>query len=802
MFKNYLKTSLRHIWKQKGLSLVKIGGLALGFSAFLLLCIYLKHELSYDSFYPDKGNLYRVTTKYLEEDFYGVDYPAPLAKALVNDYPEIEKAGRYIPANWFNRIRPSKQQENFHEQGFAYVDPDLLKLLHIPMLRGEYTTAMAQPNTLLLSKSKAEKYFPNTNPLGQKLIINNNTDTFYEIVGVFEDFPSNSHLDFDFLISLAGIEFWPGEQTYWGANMYDVYVRLAKNANLQEVNQKLSSITTKYFLPSWTARNFSNPEDIAKNLKHELQPITEIYLSSKDIRDNLPHGNRQLLWLFAVSGILIVLIACINFINLSTARYTIRSKEIGLRKVVGAGKKQIVSQFLTESILFSVLALVLGVLLANFLLPFVNSLAGKSLVFSFWTPGNIVILLFATIALGALTGLYPSVYLSKFKIGSNGQPNLNVTKGNYSFRNALVVFQFMISSILIICTLVVYLQMKFVSDKDVGFDKEHVMMIKGTDVLGKKIDAFKEQLLQLNDVQQVSIGDYLPIEGTSRYSDSFWKDGTQNVEQGINSQIWGVDHEYVPTLGIEITQGRNFDKTIASDSTAILVSETFLSKLGGNNGIGATITNKELKWKVIGVYKDFHFESLKNPIASSSLILGNSNSMISTKLAAENLEGSLASIQQIWNTMSPSSQFRYDFLDEQFAKMHKTVEGTAKLFNAFALLAITIACLGLFSLTTFISERRRKEIGIRKVLGASVASVTSLISWEFLKLVLLAILIATPIGWYLMARWLEDFAYHIQLRWSIFFAAGGIAVLIAAITITYQSLKAALSNPVKSLRIE
>ena len=774
----------------------------MGFSAFLLLTIYLKHELSYDTFYKDQHSIYRVTTKYLEEDFYGVDYPAPFAKALVEDYPEIEKAGRYIPASWFNQIRPAAQQENFHEEGFAYVDPDLLEILSIPMVQGDYTTSMAFPNTILLSKSKAEKYFPNTNPLGQNLIINNNKDTVYEIVGVFEDFPSNSHLDFNFLVSLEGVEFWPGEQTYWGANMYDVYVRLSKNTKALELNEKLSAITTKYFLPSWQERNFSNPEAIAKNLKHELQPIGQIHLSSKDIRDNLPHGNKQLLLLFAISGILIILIACVNFINLSTARYTVRSKEIGLRKVVGAVKKQIVSQFLTESIVFSILALILGVLIANLLLPFVNSLAGKTLLFFFWTPGNVSILLFAAIALGALTGVYPSFYLSKFKIGSNGRPNLKGNKGNYSLRNSLVVFQFMISAILIICTIVVYLQMRFVANKDLGFDKEHVMLIRGTDVLGEKIDAFKEQLLQLNDVQYVSIGDYLPIEGTPRHSDSFWKVGKQNVEQGTNSQIWRVDHDYVPTLGIEITQGRNFDETIASDSTAIIISETFLNKLGLKNGIGATITNKELTWKIIGVYKDFHFESLKKPIASSSLILGNSNSIISTKLAAGKLKGSLASIRQVWDNLNPSSNFRYDFLDEQFAKMHKSVEGTAKLFNAFALLAISIACLGLFSLTTFIAERRSKEIGIRKVLGASIASVTRLMSWEFLRLVLVAILIATPIGWYLMHRWLEDFAYHIQLNWYIFFAAGLIALTIASLTIIYQSIKAALSNPVKSIRIE
>ncbi|MEM1257250.1 MAG: ABC transporter permease [Bacteroidota bacterium] len=802
MFKNNLKIALRHLWNQKGLSMIKIGGLAMGVGAFLLLAIYLKHEFSYDGFYPEKDRIYRVTTKYLEEGFYGVDYPAPLSKTLVADFPEVETAGRYIPATWFSQIRPFNQQQNYHEQGFAYVDHELLKILDIPMVNGDYESSMKEPNTLVISKTKAEKYFPDTNPVGKKIIINNNRETLYKVVGVFEDFPSNAHLDFDFMISLEGVEFWPGEQTYWGANMYDVYVKLAEKTNVPQLNGKLADITTKYFLPSWVERNFANPNDIAKNLKHELQPLDKIYLDSKDVRDDLPHGNKRLLWLFAFSGILIILIASINFINLSTAGYTVRSKEIGLRKVVGASKKQVVLQFLTETIVFSIIALILGIALANIGLPFVNSIAGKSLEFPYWTFTGMSILFLGAIFLGIITGIYPSLYLSKFKIGSNGQSNAHNHKGNYSFRNSLVVFQFAVSVVLIICTIVVYQQMQFVGNKDLGFNQQQVLLIKGAEVLGNKTDTFKEQLLQLNEVQHVSIGDYLPIEGTSRYADSFWKEGRQRTERGINSQIWQVDYDYVSTLGIEITEGRNFNKNLASDSTAIIISKTFSAKLGLENVIGTNITNKEKSWKIVGIYTDFHFESLKNPISPTSLVLGNSTSLMATKLSTANLDRTLSSIKSIWNKMSPDSEFRYDFLDESFAKMHKGIEGAARLFNAFAVLAIVIACLGLFSLTTFVAQRRKKEIGIRKVLGASVESVTALISREFLKLVIQAIVIAMPIGWYLMNRWLEDFAYHIKLSWTIFFIAGTITLSVAVITMLYQSLRAGLSNPIISLRTE
>ncbi|WP_299533500.1 ABC transporter permease [Ulvibacterium sp.] len=802
MFKNYLKISLRHIWKHKGLSLIKIVGLAMGISAFLLLALYLKHELSYDNFYPDKDRIYRVTTKYLEEGFYGVDYPAPFSKVLVNNFPEVEATGRFMPISWFNQIRPSNQQENYFEEGFAYVDLDLLSILDIPIVRGTYENTMGEPNTILISESKAHKYFSNTNPVGQKLVINNNEEILYNIAGVFKDFPTNSHLDADFLVSLGGVEFWPGEQEYWGANMYDVYLKLDPRANVNGFNDKLSNITTKYFLPSWIERDFSNPQDIANNIKHELQPIEEIYLGSEAIRDNLPHGNKQMLWLFAFSGLLIILIACINFINLSTARYTIRSKEIGLRRVIGASKKQVVSQFLVESILFSILSLLIGVLLAYALLPFVNGIMAKSLEFPNWTIGGISILFASAIFLGIITGLYPSLYLSKLKMGSSGKSNSTGVKVNISFRNSLVVFQFVVSIVLIICTIVVYRQMKFVSDKNLGFDKEQVLAIKGTDGLGPRISTFKERILRLNEVNNASISDYLPVEGARRYSDSFWKQGRQSMEQGINSQIWSVDHDYVPTLGITMVEGRNFNEKLVSDSTAILVSKTFSEKLGVDNVIGTRITNKEKSWKVIGVFEDFHFESLKHQISSSALILGQSNSMISVKMEASNLESALSSIKEVWDVMNPTFQFRYDFLDERFVAMHKEIEGTGKLFNAFAILAIAIACLGLFSLTTFIAERRRKEIGIRKVLGASVTSVTALISKEFLGLVLIAITIAVPIGGYIMNRWLEDFAYRINLKWSIFFMAGCIAILIALMTIMYQSVKTALSNPVTSLRTE
>ncbi len=797
MIQNNLKIALRHLWSQKFYSTIKIGGFALGIAAFVLLVIYLQHEWSYDNFYPKKDRIYRVTTHFLKEGFRGVDYPAPFSKVLVDEFPEIEQAGRYIPITWFDQVRPSDRQQNtFEEKTMAYIDRDLLSILDLPMVEGDYAKSMNEPNTVVISASKAKQLFRNRDAIDQLLIINDNEDRPYKVVGVFQDFPSNSHLQFDYFISLAGVEFWPGEQDYWGANMYDVYALIHPDADVTALNEKLSSITTNYLVPSWTERDFADPEDMARNLSYELQPIQNIYLDAEGMRDRLPHGDQRLFWLFAFAGLLIIAIASINFINLSVANYSVRAKEVGLRKVIGATRKQIANQFLSESILYSFISFVVGIALAYLLLPSINEIIGKTLEFPWQIQRGLPMVLAGIITLGLLTGAYPSLYLSALNPLSKEQGKPSKSKA----QSGLVVFQFIISAALIICTIVVYQQMQFILGKDLGFDKEQVLAIRGTNSLGTKMPVFKEKLLELKDVKSVSVSGYLPIEGSQRYSDSFWKNGRQSIDQGVNAQIWQVDPDYLETLGLRLLEGRGFQSNLSADSSAIIVSKSLAEQLVLDENIGTTITNKEHTWNIIGVMEDFHFESLKTEVSPSCLVLGNSPSVVTVKMNADRADQLLASIGSIWREMVPGNAFRYNFLDESFAAMHEDVRRSGTLFTAFSLLALVIAGLGLFGLTTFVIKQRSKEIGIRKVLGASVANIVSLLSRDFLRLVFIGTLIAVPLGWYVMNQWLEGFAYRVDLRWWMFGLSVFITCLLALATTGIQSIRSALANPVDSIR--
>ncbi|MEM6894456.1 MAG: ABC transporter permease [Bacteroidota bacterium] len=796
MLKNYVTLTLRLIWKRKLLSLVKIGGLTIGIASFLLLMMYLKHESSYDRFYQQEDKIFRVTTKYLKEGFYGVDYPAPFSKAMVSDIPEIEMAGRYLPISWFNQVRPSGKEKNFYEEKLAYVDADLFDILEVPLLAGEFRKSMTQPNTVSISSRIAKKYFGSKSPINKQLFINDNTENPYRIVSVFKDFPSNSHLDVDFMISLAGIEFWPGEQQYWGANIYNVYVKLNEKADIASIHEKLPEITTNYFLPSWTERKFSNPAELARNIRHELQPVHEIYLSPKDVRDDGAHGSKSLLLLFGFAGILIIAIAFINYINLSTAGFSARTKEVGIRKVMGAGKKTLTAQFLIESVVFSILSFILGWFCCWLVLPHVNPLFSDTLSISSFSLLEIGLFLLIIVVLGLLSGLYPSFGISKLTLAVKNQLT---ERGNPVFRNALVVFQFVVSVVLIICTIVVSNQLDFMLSKDLGFEKEQVLIVKGTDVLKDNVSTFKEAVSSLNAVEQVSISDYLPVGSPRRFSDSFWEKGLQDNKEGVTSQIWQVDNEYVPTLGIDIIAGRNFQESLVSDSTAILISSTLAAQLHLNEVIGSHITNKDKTWQIIGVYRDFHFESLENEISPSSLILGNPSATALVKFKPQETEAFLSALKEVWSKFSPTTQMRYEFMDDSFALLHEKVEHAAALFNFFASLTILISCLGLFSLTAFVTDQRGKEIGIRKVLGASLLNIISLLSKDFIKPILIAIAIAIPLGVLVMENWLQDFAYRTPFKITTFLLAGIIALTIALFTIAFHSIKASLINPTNTL---
>jgi len=495
-------------------------------------------------------------------------------------------------------------------------------------------------------------------------------------------------------------------------------------------------------------------------------------------------------------------LACINFINLSTAKSANRAKEVGLRKTIGAFRNNLVSQFLSESVLFSVVSFVIGVLLAWMLLPMFNSMAAKSIEI----PWNIwwffPLIMGSAILVGLIAGLYPAFYLSAFKPASVLKGNLSVGSKSGKLRSGLVVFQFATSVILIIGTLVIYKQMNFVLTKELGYKKEQVLVIEGTSVLNNKADNFKEQLLQLPLVKTVTKTNYLPIEGTKRNGNTFRKFGVSKEQQGVPSQIWRVDYDYVKTLGIKVTKGRDFSNEFASDSiNSIIINKKMVKALGLDNPLGKQISNG-FDWTIVGVMEDFHFRPLKDDITPLAIVIGNDIAAFSVKLKSGNVSEAITSIGAIWAKNVPNQTFSYGFLDQKFAKMHNDIKRMGKIFNSFALFAVLVACLGLFGLSAFMIEQRKKEISIRLVLGAPFKSIYQLLTIDFLKLILISIVIAIPIGWFMMSRWLEDFVYKIDIGWEIFLVAAIISLVIAILTISYQSIGAALVKPLKSLKTE
>ncbi len=805
MFKTYLKIAWRSIKKERLFTFIKIGGFAVGITACLLIALFIRDELSYDNHYANNNDIYRVV---LEAELDGeimksTHFPLPFAEALMTDFPEIEKAGKIhgSPSNlaYKKAIRLSGETQNNFEEGFIHADQKLFEILEISLLQGNPKEVLSQPGNIVISETMAKKYFPNSNALGKTLVLDDDPAKPYTVTGVMNSFAGNSHLEFDFMLPIEDT------RMNWTSQSYFTYVLLDEGSDVDELQKKMTSIVADYVIPAQIQRGrdaaFIN---VLKTIKYKLQPIGDIYLKSDaKMADGLKHGDIRFVWFFGAITIFILLLAVINFVNLSTAKSANRAKEVGLRKTVGAFKKNLVSQFLTESILLSLISFILGILLAWTLLPSFNSIASKHIEMPWISWWFFPCLLISALIIGVLAGLYPAFYLSAFRPVSalKGSVSAGVKSGR--LRNGLVVFQFATSVVLIISTLVIYNQMDFILKKEVGYDKEQVVLLEGTYVLGNNAENFKEQLLQLPQIEQVSLGSYLPIEGFWRNQTTFKKVGDGSESSGILSQTWQVDYDYIKTLGINVIQGRDFSKQFASDSVnAVIINQKLVNDLGLENPLGKQLDNNHQHWTIVGVTENFHFASLKEDIAPVALTIGKGLGTIAVKISSENIGESLAAITSIWDHNVPSQPINYSFLDQRFAKMHEDVQRMGKIFNSFTLFAIFVACLGLFALSAFMVERRKKEISIRVVLGAPFRSIYKLLTLGFMKLIFLSIAIATPIAWYIMNRWLEGFAYRITIGWEVITAAGTIAMLIALFTISYQSITAARTQPLKSLRTE
>jgi len=807
MLKNYFKTALRNLFRQRGYSLINITGLAIGMACCLLILMFINDELSYDNYSEYADRIHRITLKlkFGGRDFHAAVACAPMAKTLVNDYPEVEEAVRF-------RRRGSyilKYGENsFKERRFIFSDPTFFKVFGIPLLKGNPETALKDPNALVLSKKTAEKYFGQEDPIGKIVKVNNKDD--YKITGVFDQIPGNTHFHFDVIASLESLE--ESREPMWWSYNFNTYLVLSPQVDPKSLEAKFPEFIKKYMAPQLEKLiGQSYDKMIASGnlmMEFSLQPLQRIHLHSDLDAELEPNSDIKYVYIFSAIAFFILVIASINFMNLSTARSAGRAREVGIRKVVGSQRSQLVLQFLSESMILSIISMILALVLVKLALPSFNNLSGKALPFSNFNHGEMILaVIVVTFLTGILAGLYPAFFISTF------QP-IKVLKGQLKsgvksgwLRSGLVVFQFTASIILIIGTLVVISQLKYIQNKKLGFNKEHVLILDNAYLLDKQAEIFKNEMLAHSQIKSAAISSYLPVP-SNRNNSVVFPEGQVANKNSTTLENWAVDYDYIKTLGMKVIKGRDFSREFSTDKTAVIINQQTARQFGWEEPLGkhlSRVTSDQgdmTSYTVIGVVEDFHFDSLRNAIGPLIMFLGENNGLMSFRINTRDISGTIALLRDKWNKFLPDQPFEYFFLDERFYEIYKAEQQLGKIFGVFAVLAIFVGCLGLFGLAAFIAEQRTKEIGIRKALGASVSNIIRLLSKEFVILVAAANVIAWPAAYMIMNQWLKDFAYRTSLNLITFLAAGAAALIIALLTTSYQAIKAALSDPVQSLKYE
>jgi putative ABC transport system permease protein len=765
--------------------------------------MYVRDELSFDKFNVNANRIVRVIFK---ADINGGKINesvamAPVAQTMKNDFPEVEDATRIVN---YGSPKISYKEKTFKDEKVALVDPNFFSLFTLPMIEGTVKTALIQPNTIVLTKAAGQKYFGEENAIGKILSFNNNSE-IYKVTGVIENIPSNSHFHFDMFASLAGSK--DAKSDSWMFGGYHTYLLLKPGTDIKQMEAKFPAMVAKYMGPQIQQQmglSLAQFRTKGNSLGFTLQPLTSIHLHSTTNNEFEPGGNAGYVYIFGVIAIFMLLIASINFINLSTAGAAKRAKEVGVRKVIGSGRFQLIRQFLFESVLLTVLALIIAFVLVKLALPEFNNISGKHLAFD---AKPMVALVVLGLLVGVAAGTYPAFYLSSFKPIVVLKGKLTANNKSFGLRSSLVVFQFFISVGLIISTIVVYQQMKFIENRNPGYNKEQVLTLPGSYVLGNNEQVFKQEMLKDSRVVNATVSFYKPA-GPSSYNNALaYPQGDEN--HLLNAVEYHVDEQYIPTMGMQMAAGRNFSKEFPTDSLALVINESSARALGWSdkNAVGKTIVRQNsvrgtnVPFQVIGVVKDFNFKSLHESISPLFMTLYPEGGLI-FKIKTTDVSGLLATMKKKWDAFNTGEPFTYSFLDDLFNKTYSAEQKTGTVLNIFSILIILVACMGLFGLVTYTAEQRTKEIGIRKVLGASVGQVTQMLSKEFLKLVLIASLIAFPVAWWAMNKWLQTFAYRINISWWVFAAAAFSAILIALVTVSFQAIKAGLANPVESLKSE
>jgi putative ABC transport system permease protein len=810
MFKNYILAAVRNLKKYKMISFINLFGLTVGLTCCILILSYILNELSYDNYNDRSGQVYRITRSFNTVDGAEILHLSgiapPFGYYLKNDFPEIQQMARIAP-NGTTTLR--YQEKIFNESQVYFADEHFFDLFSVPVLEGNPNRGLNDPFSVMMTPEMARKYFGEADPINKVIRMSNTYNL--RVTGIFEKFPANSHLHPDILLSFNTLNDSTvyGEknlQTNWGNNFIYTYLLLPMDFSAKNMEARFPSFLDRHMSPKDNGGLLPS-----KTTALWLQKMMDIHLRSHLDDEIEQNGDIKRIYIFSAIAIFILLIACINYMNLSTARSALRAREIGIRKVVGARKKELINQFLSESVLLSMTAFLLAMVIFYISLPALNKLTGQKLGIGILLHWKILLpVLLAPIGVGTLSGLYPALFMSSFQPVKTLKGLFKAGGSSTAFRKALVVAQFAISIILIISTAIVFEQLGYMQRKSLGYDKDHIVTIPYPPSISPQFETFRNELLQSAYIREAGRSSRIPtgrlLDGMGAGAES--GDSIRPVKADI--RFVAADYDFIPTYQIPLVSGRNFSRDFATDTTTFLLNQAALTVLGWTNpekAIGRNFQYGFVKGKVIGVMRDFHFESLHQKIVPLVLILPSASrsgffNELSIKIEGAHVAQALSHIQETWKKFLPETPFEFTFLDERFGKLYQSEEKEGTLFTWFSCIAIFIACLGLFGLSAFAITQRLKELGIRKVLGASMSSIVGLLSKDFLKLILIAWFIAFPVSWYAMHQWLQDFAYHILIPWWLFILAGTLALTIALVTISSLAIKAASANPVNSLRTE
>jgi len=811
MIKNYLKIAFRNLTKYKFTSFINVFGLTVGLTCCLLIFTFILHEISYDKFQPNADRVYRVTRIFNNQQTGAVSLnlstvAPPFGPLLQNDFKEIEDMTRMYP----NNVTPLKYNDKiFNEQKVFFADDRFVDFFDVKMLRGNPQKALSEPYSVMLTDETAKKYFGDEDPINKIIKINpSGTYINFKVTGIYKPFPSNTHVHPEVLLSFSTLNdsLVLGEndlKTDFGNNSFFTYIRLPGNYDSKKLIAQFPAFLDRYMANQYVGIKPSKATSLS------LQKLTDIHLRSHTDYEAEVNGDISRVYIFSAIALFILLIACINYMNLSTARSTLRAREIGIRKTVGATRKEIMAQFLSESVLVSWIAMILAFGLTSLLLPWLNKVSAQNLDINILLNWKIIIpIIMVPFIVGGLSGIYPAMFMSSFKPVKVLKGFLKTGSGNISFRKVLVTLQFAISIILIIATAIVFSQMRYMQHRPLGFDREHIVTLPYPAALSDKFESFRTDLLENSNIKNAGRSSRIPTGRLLDASNASMMSGDTLAPIKADIKMVVCDHDFIPTYGIKMVAGRGFSRDFSTDTSGFLINEAAAKVLGfktNEDAVGKDFGYNGRKGKLIGVFNDFNFESMHQKIVPLVLFVPRNPDFfgrVSIKIAGSNIPAALSHIENTWKKYLPETPYEYTFLDENFARLYEVEERQKSLFTTFAFFAIFIACLGLFGLSAFTITQRVKEIGIRKVLGADVTTIVALLSKDFLVLVFISAVIAFPVAWYFMNKWLQDFAYRISMPWWIFIMAAVVAAMIALITISFQAIKAAIANPVKSLRTE